>query len=292
MENRFLLGGIMRAILIFIIMLVVFPLAASAHLLMYSSDEIRGAIVDGDTNQPIEGAVVVAHWTVTKMILGLVGDAVGNKRELIRLEAVTDKDGKYVIPAWGPKFVSPLEYMGGRSSTGITIYKISYWNKYLSGIEPEIFARGYDVSKLDNKKLINEGRSFSTQFEEAVGDSVPYDYVAPSHRRSIWNGRTIRLKRIIPGEELRFADIERVVTNSAGEPLRDEKGKPVIIRIPVTEKVTEKDLYDQISNIAKTKNICRDILREEPRFSREFLEKYPIGSIFSECRHILKEDRK
>ncbi len=280
----------MRAILIFSLLIIIFPLAANAAL-MYSSDEIRGTIVDGETDQPIEGAVVVANWTVIKMILWPTAEG-GKSEDFVTLEAVTDREGKYVIPAWGPKPISPLKVMESNSAH-ITIYKIGYWNKYLSDIEPETFTKRYDVSKLDNKQLIQKGRSFTTQFEEAVANvTLSTHEPAPSHRRSVWNGKTIRLKKFVFGDELKFEDIQRVVLDSTGKPLRDEKGKIIVKRIPVTEKVTEKDLYDQIKDIAKTKNICRDILREEPKFSAEFINKYPVRPIFNECREILKEADK
>lgn len=255
----------MRTVLI-VSLLMMSPLAANAAL-MYSSEEIRGTVVDGETDQPVEGVVVIAEWTVKKMMPAF-GDAPGNRRTLVKLVAVTEKDGKYVIPAWGPKTVSPLEFMEG-DSVHITILKKDYWVKHLSDIEPDTLAKNYDLSKVDDRQLVYRG--FRTAFEEKVSKVANQAQSVPSHRRSVWNGKTIRLKRLIVGEEIKYIEM-------------DEYPRPTKI-----SKTTNKDEREQI---ARTKNACRTILQDESSSPTESPEKYSRSLIVEKCREILKEDVK
>lgn len=65
----------------------------------YSAKEIRANLVDKDTGQPLEGVIVVAQWILFVSLLGH-GD---HGPRLHVTEAVTDAEGKFYIPAWGPK---------------------------------------------------------------------------------------------------------------------------------------------------------------------------------------------
>lgn len=71
---------------------------------IYFAKEMRGQIVDAETGKPIEGTVIVAQW-----ISYVVGIGHGGHNLRIHItETVTDKDGRYVIPGWGPKLRLPL----------------------------------------------------------------------------------------------------------------------------------------------------------------------------------------
>src|SRR5947209_3399798 len=67
---------------------------------IYSAEPITATVVDADTKEPLEGVVVVAHW---EMKGGLEGGNV--EGEVMIMEAVTDAQGKFHFPAWGPKKV-------------------------------------------------------------------------------------------------------------------------------------------------------------------------------------------
>lgn len=64
-----------------------------------SADPISSQVVDEDTDAPIEGAVVVAHWELHGGSLG--GDSLPCGSADVE-ETVTDKDGRFHIPGWGP----------------------------------------------------------------------------------------------------------------------------------------------------------------------------------------------
>jgi hypothetical protein len=73
------------------------PLSACA--VVYRAEAIEGWVVDAEKGKPVGGVIVVAHWQLKGGFEG--GNPVG---ELQILEAVTDANGRYAFPAWGPKF--------------------------------------------------------------------------------------------------------------------------------------------------------------------------------------------
>jgi hypothetical protein len=63
--------------------------------LTYSAKPITGTVVDAENGQPLEGVIVVAQW-----VLNLAPS--GNVPRLKVLETVTDANGTYAFPGWGP----------------------------------------------------------------------------------------------------------------------------------------------------------------------------------------------
>ena len=78
--------------------LLALPLTACASF-FYRAEAIEGWVVDAESGKPIQGVIVVAHWR-------LVGGGEGGTpvNELNILESVTDQNGRYSFPAWGPRF--------------------------------------------------------------------------------------------------------------------------------------------------------------------------------------------
>lgn len=76
---------------------------------------ITGTVVDSETGQPIEGAVVLAEWSITK---GL-GLTYSKSYEVV--EAVTDKEGKVTVSG----LFNPLV-----NHPSVTVYRKGYvaWN--------------------------------------------------------------------------------------------------------------------------------------------------------------------
>lgn len=101
--------------------LFMLALPACATPLTYSAKEIRGQIVDDDTSEPLEEVVIVAQW-----ILYHIGMGHGGHKSRIHIhETVTDKQGHYVIPAWGPKVRAPLSELTDRDPV-LSIFKSGY----------------------------------------------------------------------------------------------------------------------------------------------------------------------
>ena len=111
--------------------------------------EITGTVVDAETGEPIEGAVVLVEWTVTK------GIGLTYHESYKVIEAVTDKEGKVTISGVLNPFVNYPH---------VTVYKKGYvaWNnefifpnykhredfKYKNGItiRLELFKNEYSIS--------------------------------------------------------------------------------------------------------------------------------------------------
>lgn len=132
---------------------VTYVISACATPVTYSAEPIEAWIVNADTKQPLEGVIVVAHWALEG---GIHVDRVG---ELVILETVTDQNGRFYFPAWGP---------------------IRHWKRSrLTNMDPEllILKSGYEHKRLANPST-----------KEAI-EGKPYPV-----RRLVWNGKTIGLK--------------------------------------------------------------------------------------------------
>lgn len=102
-------------------MALLLALPACATPLTYSAMDIHGQVVDAGTNQPIEGAVVVAQWVLFQIGIGHGG----HDGHIHVHETVTGQDGRYVIPAWGPKPRPPMTELHERDPE-ILIFKSGY----------------------------------------------------------------------------------------------------------------------------------------------------------------------
>ncbi len=107
----------MRSSLLLAACCLVTPLLGCAS--SYRSGPLSGTVVDADTLQSIPGANVLVSWTLEG---GLEGG--NNFGQLTVQEAVTDSNGRFSIPPWGPKKVP----RGKLHSTepGIIIFKNGY----------------------------------------------------------------------------------------------------------------------------------------------------------------------
>lgn len=88
----------------------------------YSGPEWSARVVDMETGAPIENAIVVARWELERYSGRFAG-------WLFVAEAVTDRDGHFHFPAWGPSSAAPKEGMRTRMSPNvpdIAIFKPDY----------------------------------------------------------------------------------------------------------------------------------------------------------------------
>lgn len=107
--------------------LVLLPLWVLGDPPVYFAKEIHGQIVDDETGQPLEGVVVVAEWR-------LFSPGIGHRVQsgtINTLEVLSDKEGKYFIPAWGPRPRPPFAYLD-HLDPELKIFKSDYYPKDLS----------------------------------------------------------------------------------------------------------------------------------------------------------------
>lgn len=92
--------------------------------LFYRAELIEGRVLDAETRQPIEDAVVIAQW-----ILATPPEGHHNNYWIV-IEAVTDAEGRYKIPGWGPKWRPRFRWLD-HYDPRLVVFKPGYWNKVL-----------------------------------------------------------------------------------------------------------------------------------------------------------------
>jgi len=125
---------ITSAIFILVIALVIVYLKSCAYL------PIKGTVIDAESGQPIEGAVILAEWTVKSWFPD------GPTKTIKAVETFTDKNGRFKLNVY---ILRPV------SNSYLTIYKAGYvcWNnKY---IFPDN-ARRYDFEWESNREYALE----------------------------------------------------------------------------------------------------------------------------------------
>lgn len=150
----------------------------------YSSDAIECRVYDAVTSKPVTGAVVVALWRR----MSIAGEWRGTFRWE---EAVTDKDGQFVIHRWGPRYLEPDHDLDGR--------------------DPElwILKRGYLLGYFDNTGRLDP-RYFSAAQIMGPGKLPPArstvrilgQYSRKKEEPFVWNGKTLTLSPAAPGTQI------------------------------------------------------------------------------------------
>ena len=107
--------------------LLVLQSAVAAAPDSYTAAPIGGRVVDAATGTPLAGAVVVAAWSIHRLLY-LSGDEI---RQLEVQEVLTDTEGRYRLPGWGPIARPAAWGMLGGNDPRIAVFKPGY--------EPEIF---------------------------------------------------------------------------------------------------------------------------------------------------------
>src|SRR5207249_9092134 len=70
--------------------------ARSKPLPPYQAEPLAATVVNADSGEPLEGVIVVAHWEVQSPYNGAA------VAEVMVMETMTDTQGKFAFPAWGP----------------------------------------------------------------------------------------------------------------------------------------------------------------------------------------------
>ena len=112
-----------------LIMLIISGIVSTseANWLIFHESELKGQILDIDTKQPIEGAVVVVVYTT-----GNPGIGTGQGSSNIGVgETLTDKEGKFLIPSY-TTIIQPFSW---KRPSSMIIFKPGYvsldWSGYL-----------------------------------------------------------------------------------------------------------------------------------------------------------------
>ena len=149
--------------------------SAPAHATTYSAQSIRAQVVDANTNQPLEGVIVVAHWQWERKYaspIGVVGNDPRGPLQLKILETVTDQQGRFYIPAWSSSLPSQTD-------------------TYLLGIDPRIVMQKPQPKDFDSRIILFKPGYAYNRANPAPGALIT---TARSPLSQV-NDRTIKLKK-------------------------------------------------------------------------------------------------
>lgn len=107
------------------------PLSACGGAPYYTAAPIEAWVMDAETNQPIEGAVVVANW---QLVVGSL-DGQRYKGQLEVKEAVTDKTGRFYFEGFTK--ANPMLYELRNEDPKIIIFKPGYEYKKIVNNYPK-----------------------------------------------------------------------------------------------------------------------------------------------------------
>ena len=107
-----------------LLMAVLLLLFSGCVSLVYYEGDYHGKVIDAETLQPIEGAVVMAVWS---KMYGTAGGPVYDYYDA--RETLTDENGEFTIKGMGPRAVTHLQKMK------IVIFKAGYEDFDRSGWE-------------------------------------------------------------------------------------------------------------------------------------------------------------
>jgi hypothetical protein len=96
----------------------------------YSAEAIEARVVDANSGAPLEGVNVIAAWQLKG---GLEGGNIEGYLEV--LEAVTDTNGVFRIPAWGPK-VKGQHGEFAETAPRLMLFKPGYRYRSVANVRP------------------------------------------------------------------------------------------------------------------------------------------------------------
>jgi len=180
--------------------------------LLYSAKEIRARIVDEQTGQPVEGAVVVAQW--------ILAPPSGRGPTLHIAESVTNKQGEFFFEAWGPKPKQPWTYFRHYSPL-LSIFKHGYvplrlHNESIKSVAKEI----PNYKNMSTKELIGA----TSWYEGAPKDSV---------QDCMWNGLNIQIESY-SGNSDRWLELLAILLFRVEQ--QDDKKVPQFFRAVAAER--------------------------------------------------------
>lgn len=158
------------------LLLVFVALSLPACAKTYSAEPITATVVDAETWEPLEGVNVVAEWQLHDPNWHGAGS-------LEVVEAVTDKNGEFYIPGWGPKAVpSHLPYGTrlGNDDPGLSFFKSGYRIRGLSNMrQPERLHPWNDIpvrySDWDGKLIwLEKFKGSLEEYGKYIHDPIKY----------------------------------------------------------------------------------------------------------------------
>ena len=118
----------------------------SSQWIFFHGDEIKGYVVDAETGEFIEGAIVIAMWQLSQ----IASEGFGGYAKLIEIK--TDKDGKFIIPSWRTVGSNTANSVMHELAPKIIIYKPGYKVNWSHKLMREGFPDDYSMTTDEKKK--------------------------------------------------------------------------------------------------------------------------------------------
>ena len=187
------------------------PAAALLRPPFYSARPVQATVVDEATRQPVEGVVVAAVWALSSIH--------GVTHTLHIGEAVTDSQGRFSLPGFGPKLRPPL-YEAQRHMPYLILFKHGYVPLILWNASRDKFVAAF-----------GDPRQWSTR---QLADNLPLEF-DPDRvvQESFWNGLTIELEPFRGAPTRWFELLEHAVSFVS---IEDSKHTPRFYRALLAEK--------------------------------------------------------
>jgi len=158
--------------------LVVTISGCTAFPRIYSGESIHGWVIDSKTRQPIKDVVVVEIWELEG---GWHTDHTAN---IHIAETVTDEEGYYTFPDWGPRFTTDGSL--SRSSPKLVFYKFGYEvarrrNTITGNMHPDNSVSEHSGEKIELVKFHGTPREYYDLFNSVE------QIIKASHYRSAFD---------------------------------------------------------------------------------------------------------
>lgn len=189
MSNRIESLNVSRSVMSFALVLMVFCAGCAVFGHTLHDDGVDSRVIDADTGQPIQGAVVVAYWEMHRG--SFAGDSLPCGAANVE-EAVTDKNGKFHIAGWGPihsscemRSFDPFLYVfkSGYSYARIGNYPLN--PPFITSTHSEWNDKPIKLKKFPNLNLAQVGiKSYGADFGFLNGDLE--DFIVDFPRECNW----------------------------------------------------------------------------------------------------------
>ena len=125
--------------------------------------EQSGIVLDGDTRQPIEGAIVVARWIGTLSLL------VDSQTTCYHVESgTTDAQGRYRIPAW-----AKMPGKVGHNEVQFTAYKAGYVHTRTDRVTGDQYLRRDERGVKERLEYLDHTAVFCPDADESMQKLLP-----------------------------------------------------------------------------------------------------------------------
>lgn len=180
----------MKRALFLLLAAALLPISACGGAPYYTAAPIEAWVVDAETNQPIEGAVVVANW---QLVVGSL-DGQRYRGQLEVKETVTDQAGRFYFEGFTK--ANPMLYELRNEDPKIIIFKPGYEYKKVVNNYPR---GGTETPGVHRRAEVN-GEAVKLRKEQ------PVTYVAS---KSYYSGLSIELGHIV--EDCEWKRIPRMI---------------------------------------------------------------------------------